>query len=144
MLFSAALQLSHNWTLPVGSLVVPVKQLLSEPELILDQWLHLDGASPESQILLRAELKVLQLTFFFSPPVLPSDSFCTYLSILHSLIPPFFYSCSLFRQYFNPLLSNIVIIISVTTAAKHRFRKKTNDDIATTADADSQQMSSRC
>lgn len=62
-------QLSHSWTLPVGSLVVPVKQLLSEPDLILDQWLHLDGASPESQILLRAELKVLQLT---SPPPFPS------------------------------------------------------------------------
>ncbi|CAG06731.1 unnamed protein product, partial [Tetraodon nigroviridis] len=52
-------KLSHNWALPVGSLVVPVKQLLSEPELILDQWLNLDGASPESQILLRAELKGL-------------------------------------------------------------------------------------
>ncbi|XP_011612041.2 extended synaptotagmin-1 [Takifugu rubripes] len=52
-------KLSHSWALPIGSLVVPVKQLLSEPELILDQWLNLDGASPESQILLRAELKML-------------------------------------------------------------------------------------
>lgn len=59
------LQLSHSWALPIGSLVVPVKQLLSEPELILDQWLHLDGASPESQILLRAELKVLLLIFLY-------------------------------------------------------------------------------
>lgn len=59
------LQLSHSWALPIGSLVVPVKQLLSEPELILDQWLHLDGASPESQILLRAELKVPLLIFLF-------------------------------------------------------------------------------
>uniref|UniRef100_A0A7N8X1J7 Extended synaptotagmin-like protein 1b n=1 Tax=Mastacembelus armatus TaxID=205130 RepID=A0A7N8X1J7_9TELE len=33
-------------------------ELLSEPELVLDQWFHLDGASPESQVLLRAELKV--------------------------------------------------------------------------------------
>lgn len=62
-LFTAVLQLSHSWALPIGSLVVPVKQLLSEPELILDQWLNLDGASPESQVLLRAELKVLQLMF---------------------------------------------------------------------------------
>ena len=52
------LQLSHSWTLPIGSLVVPIRELLSEPELVLDQWFHLDGASPESQVLLRAELKV--------------------------------------------------------------------------------------
>lgn len=64
-LFTAVLQLSHNWALPIGSLVVPVKQLLFEPELILDQWLNLDGASPESQLLLRAELKVLPLMFEF-------------------------------------------------------------------------------
>ncbi|XP_019132279.2 extended synaptotagmin-1 [Larimichthys crocea] len=52
-------KLSHSWTLPLGSLVVPIKELLSEPELVLDQWFHLDGASPESQVLLRAELKML-------------------------------------------------------------------------------------
>ncbi|XP_061904308.1 extended synaptotagmin-1 [Entelurus aequoreus] len=52
-------KLSHSWTLPMGSLVVPIRELLSEPELVLDQWFHLDGASPESQILLRAELKML-------------------------------------------------------------------------------------
>uniref|UniRef100_A0A8C8J099 Extended synaptotagmin-like protein 1b n=1 Tax=Oncorhynchus tshawytscha TaxID=74940 RepID=A0A8C8J099_ONCTS len=50
-------KLSHSWTLPIGSLVVPVRELLSEPDLVLDQWLSLDGASPDSQILLRAELK---------------------------------------------------------------------------------------
>ncbi|XP_026162943.1 extended synaptotagmin-1-like [Mastacembelus armatus] len=50
---------SHCWTLPIGSLVVPIRELLSEPELVLDQWFHLDGASPESQVLLRAELKML-------------------------------------------------------------------------------------
>uniref|UniRef100_A0A7N8Y0H1 Extended synaptotagmin-like protein 1b n=1 Tax=Mastacembelus armatus TaxID=205130 RepID=A0A7N8Y0H1_9TELE len=50
---------SHCWTLPIGSLVVPIRELLSEPELVLDQWFHLDGASPESQVLLRAELKGL-------------------------------------------------------------------------------------
>lgn len=53
------LKLSHSWTLPIGSLVVPIRELLSEPELVLDQWFHLDGASPESQVLLRAELKML-------------------------------------------------------------------------------------
>ncbi|XP_026202787.1 extended synaptotagmin-1 [Anabas testudineus] len=53
------IKLSHSWTLPIGSLVVPIRELLSEPELVLDQWFHLDGASPESQVLIRAELKML-------------------------------------------------------------------------------------
>ncbi|XP_044204052.1 extended synaptotagmin-1 isoform X2 [Thunnus albacares] len=52
-------KVSHSWTLPIGSLVIPIRELLSEPELVLDQWFHLDGASPESQVLLRAELKIL-------------------------------------------------------------------------------------
>ncbi|KAM7006429.1 extended synaptotagmin-1 [Tautogolabrus adspersus] len=52
-------KLSHSWTLPIGSLVFPIRELLSEPELVLDQWFHLDGATPESQVLLRAELKML-------------------------------------------------------------------------------------
>ncbi|XP_036956344.1 extended synaptotagmin-1 isoform X2 [Acanthopagrus latus] len=52
-------KLSHTWTLPIGSLVVPIRELLSEQELVLDQWFHLDGASPESQVLLRAQLKTL-------------------------------------------------------------------------------------
>ncbi|KAM4613572.1 extended synaptotagmin-1 [Polymixia lowei] len=52
-------KLSHSWALPIGSLVVPVRELLSESQLVLDQWLHLDGASPESQVLVRAELKML-------------------------------------------------------------------------------------
>lgn len=54
-----AVRLSHSWTLPIGSLVIPLRELLSEPQLALDQWFHLDGASPESQVLLRAELKML-------------------------------------------------------------------------------------
>uniref|UniRef100_A0A8C4HST7 Extended synaptotagmin-like protein 1b n=1 Tax=Dicentrarchus labrax TaxID=13489 RepID=A0A8C4HST7_DICLA len=54
--------LSSGWDQPMGSLVVPVKELLAEPQLVLDQWFHLDGASPESQILLRAELKVRNQT----------------------------------------------------------------------------------
>ncbi|KAM6927192.1 uncharacterized protein FYW49_003387 [Xenentodon cancila] len=52
-------KLSHTWTLPIGSLVIPIRELLSEPDLFLDQWFHLDGASPESQVLLRTELKML-------------------------------------------------------------------------------------
>lgn len=60
---SFALQLSSGWDQPMGSLVVPMKNLLAEPQLVLDQWFHLDGASPESHILLRAELKVPD-TFF--------------------------------------------------------------------------------
>lgn len=42
----------------MGALVVPVRELLSKPQLVLDQWMPLDGALPESEILLRAELKV--------------------------------------------------------------------------------------
>lgn len=38
--------------------MLPVKDLLNEPGLVLDRWLPLDGALPESEILLRAELKV--------------------------------------------------------------------------------------
>lgn len=63
------MQLSSGWDQPMGSLVVPVREMLAEPQLILDQWFHLDGASPESQILLRAELKVLNTPtgmFFYS------------------------------------------------------------------------------
>ncbi|XP_029286508.1 LOW QUALITY PROTEIN: extended synaptotagmin-1 [Cottoperca gobio] len=52
-------KLSSGWDQPMGSLVVPVTELLAEPQLVLDQWFHLDGAAPESQILLRAELKIL-------------------------------------------------------------------------------------
>uniref|UniRef100_A0A8C7WT82 Extended synaptotagmin-like protein 1b n=1 Tax=Oryzias sinensis TaxID=183150 RepID=A0A8C7WT82_9TELE len=58
------LKLSHSWTLPIGSLVVPMRELLSETDLVLDRWFHLDGASPESQIQLRIELKVME-TFCF-------------------------------------------------------------------------------
>uniref|UniRef100_A0A673GR42 Zinc finger CCCH domain-containing protein 10-like n=1 Tax=Sinocyclocheilus rhinocerous TaxID=307959 RepID=A0A673GR42_9TELE len=50
--------LSHNWDFSLGSVVIPIKELLSEADLMLDQWLDLDGASPQSQILLRAQLKV--------------------------------------------------------------------------------------
>uniref|UniRef100_A0A8C1ZVF6 Extended synaptotagmin-like protein 1b n=1 Tax=Cyprinus carpio TaxID=7962 RepID=A0A8C1ZVF6_CYPCA len=52
------LVLTHNWDFSLGFVVIPVRELLSEPDLMLDQWLDLDGASPQSQILLRAQLKV--------------------------------------------------------------------------------------
>ena len=55
---SLSLQLTHTGDQPTGSLVLPIRELLSEPGLVLDRWLSLDGVPPESQILLRAELKV--------------------------------------------------------------------------------------
>ncbi|XP_068598098.1 extended synaptotagmin-1-like [Brachionichthys hirsutus] len=54
------IKLSSGWDQPMGSLVVLVKELLAEPKLVLDQWFNLDGASPDSQMLLRAELKILE------------------------------------------------------------------------------------
>uniref|UniRef100_A0A8C1Q430 Extended synaptotagmin-like protein 1a n=1 Tax=Cyprinus carpio TaxID=7962 RepID=A0A8C1Q430_CYPCA len=51
-------KLSHSWGQALGSLVLPVRELLGEKDLVLDRWFSLDGAMPESQILLRAELKV--------------------------------------------------------------------------------------
>uniref|UniRef100_A0A672S540 Extended synaptotagmin-1-like n=1 Tax=Sinocyclocheilus grahami TaxID=75366 RepID=A0A672S540_SINGR len=51
-------KLSHSWGQALGSLVLPARELLDEKDLVLDRWLSLDGAMPESQILLRAELKV--------------------------------------------------------------------------------------
>uniref|UniRef100_A0A8C1Z855 Extended synaptotagmin-like protein 1a n=1 Tax=Cyprinus carpio TaxID=7962 RepID=A0A8C1Z855_CYPCA len=42
----------------LGSLVLPVRELLDQKDLVLDRWFSLDEAMPESQILLRAELKV--------------------------------------------------------------------------------------
>uniref|UniRef100_A0A672MQK3 Extended synaptotagmin-1-like n=1 Tax=Sinocyclocheilus grahami TaxID=75366 RepID=A0A672MQK3_SINGR len=54
-------QISSAWDQPMGSLVLPIRELLSKPDLLMDQWLDLDGASPKSQILLGAQLKVRQL-----------------------------------------------------------------------------------
>lgn len=52
-------KLSHSWGQALGSLVLPLRELLNEKDLVLDRWFSLDGAMPESQILLRAELKLL-------------------------------------------------------------------------------------
>uniref|UniRef100_A0A3B4A7X6 Uncharacterized protein n=1 Tax=Periophthalmus magnuspinnatus TaxID=409849 RepID=A0A3B4A7X6_9GOBI len=68
-------KLSHSWTLPIGSLVIPLRELLSEPELVLDQWFHLDGGLPDSQVLLRAELKVPVVTL--PPHTSPDISFAS-------------------------------------------------------------------
>uniref|UniRef100_A0A3B3WIR7 Extended synaptotagmin-like protein 1a n=1 Tax=Poecilia mexicana TaxID=48701 RepID=A0A3B3WIR7_9TELE len=46
-------KLSHSWGQTLGSLTVLLREVLSEPGLVLDQWFNLDGALPESQILLR-------------------------------------------------------------------------------------------
>ncbi|XP_024149227.1 extended synaptotagmin-1 [Oryzias melastigma] len=64
-------KLSHSWGQALGSLTLPLKEVLSEPGLVLDRWLSLDGALPESQILLRITLKVLdtQLAVCRSGPV---------------------------------------------------------------------------
>uniref|UniRef100_A0A7N8XUP5 Extended synaptotagmin-like protein 1a n=1 Tax=Mastacembelus armatus TaxID=205130 RepID=A0A7N8XUP5_9TELE len=53
------IQLSHSWGQALGSLTLPLREVLAETGLVLDRWLSLDGALPESQILLRATLKVL-------------------------------------------------------------------------------------
>ncbi|KAJ8346813.1 hypothetical protein SKAU_G00282140 [Synaphobranchus kaupii] len=53
------MKISHSWGAALGSLVLPVRELLSEPGLVLDRWLGLDGALPESEILLRVVLKIL-------------------------------------------------------------------------------------
>ncbi|MEQ2165522.1 hypothetical protein GOODEAATRI_017690, partial [Goodea atripinnis] len=50
-------KLSHSWGQTLGSLTVLLREVLSEPGLMLDKWFSLDGALPESQILLRVTLK---------------------------------------------------------------------------------------
>lgn len=40
-------------------MTLPLREVLVEPGLVLDRWLNLDGALPESQILLRVTLKVM-------------------------------------------------------------------------------------
>uniref|UniRef100_A0AAX7SI09 Extended synaptotagmin-like protein 1a n=1 Tax=Astatotilapia calliptera TaxID=8154 RepID=A0AAX7SI09_ASTCA len=50
----------------LGSLTLPLKEVLAETDLVLDRWLNLDGALPESQILLMVILKVLQTGCLFS------------------------------------------------------------------------------
>ncbi|XP_051281244.1 extended synaptotagmin-1 [Dicentrarchus labrax] len=53
------MKLSHSWGQALGSLTLPLREVLFEPGLVLDRWVNLDGALPESQILLRVMLKIL-------------------------------------------------------------------------------------
>ncbi|KAM3617703.1 uncharacterized protein V6R79_009942 [Siganus canaliculatus] len=52
-------KLSHSWGQALGSLTLPLREVLLEQSLVLDRWFNLDGALPESQILLRVVLKIL-------------------------------------------------------------------------------------
>ncbi|KAM4610096.1 extended synaptotagmin-1 isoform 2-T2 [Polymixia lowei] len=52
-------KLSHSWGQALGSVVVPLREVLGQQGLVLDRWLSLEGALPESQILLRVTLKIL-------------------------------------------------------------------------------------
>ncbi|XP_059920715.1 extended synaptotagmin-1 [Gadus macrocephalus] len=52
-------KLSHSWGMALGSVAIALKDVLAQPDLVLDRWLTLEGALPESQILLRATLKLL-------------------------------------------------------------------------------------
>lgn len=76
----------------MGSLVVTVKELLTGPQLVLDQWFDLDGALPESQILLRAELKVRLQThtcFMINSSLLPMSLRVCLLPLLkHRFLNP--------------------------------------------------------
>uniref|UniRef100_A0A8C5BRU7 Extended synaptotagmin-like protein 1a n=1 Tax=Gadus morhua TaxID=8049 RepID=A0A8C5BRU7_GADMO len=47
-----------SWGMALGSVAIALKDVLAQPDLVLDRWLTLEGALPESQILLRATLKV--------------------------------------------------------------------------------------
>uniref|UniRef100_A0A3Q2WF69 Extended synaptotagmin-like protein 1a n=1 Tax=Haplochromis burtoni TaxID=8153 RepID=A0A3Q2WF69_HAPBU len=49
---SEILTVKHSWGQALGSLTLPLKEVLAETDLVLDRWLNLDGALPESQILL--------------------------------------------------------------------------------------------
>ncbi|XP_036386783.1 extended synaptotagmin-1 isoform X4 [Megalops cyprinoides] len=66
-------KLTHTGDQAVGSLVLPVRELLSEPGLVLDCWLNLDGVPPESQLLLRAELKILDTKKTLQPRAVPTQ-----------------------------------------------------------------------
>ncbi|XP_049608875.1 extended synaptotagmin-1 [Syngnathus scovelli] len=52
-------KLSHSWGQALGSTTLALREVMAEPNLVLDRWVALDGALPESQILLRATLKIL-------------------------------------------------------------------------------------
>ncbi|XP_068193275.1 extended synaptotagmin-1 [Antennarius striatus] len=53
------LKLSNNWGQALGSLTLPLREVLNVQGLVLDHWFNLEGALPESQILLKVMLKLL-------------------------------------------------------------------------------------
>uniref|UniRef100_A0A8D0AUI0 Extended synaptotagmin 1 n=1 Tax=Sander lucioperca TaxID=283035 RepID=A0A8D0AUI0_SANLU len=55
-----------HWGQALGSITLPLREVLFEPGLVLDRWLNLDGALPESQILLRATIKVLTIYLLYT------------------------------------------------------------------------------
>lgn len=55
-------QLSHSWGQSLGTLNLPLREVLMEPGLVLDRWFSLEGALPESQLLMRVTLKVRLIT----------------------------------------------------------------------------------
>ncbi|KAG5282539.1 hypothetical protein AALO_G00057150 [Alosa alosa] len=52
-------KLSHSWGQALGPCCCPEREVLAEPTWCWTSWLPLDGALPESEILLRAEVKLL-------------------------------------------------------------------------------------
>lgn len=66
------LQLSHSWGQALGSLTLPLREVLMEPGLVLDRWFSLEGALPESQVLMRVTLKVRLITSHTCLNSLPS------------------------------------------------------------------------
>lgn len=54
-----SVKLSHSWGQALGSISLSLKEVLGMPGTVLDRWLSLEGVLPESQILLRASLKIL-------------------------------------------------------------------------------------
>ncbi|KAJ3587121.1 hypothetical protein NHX12_013511 [Muraenolepis orangiensis] len=66
-------RLSHSWGMALGSVAIPLREVLVQPDLVLDRWIHLEGALPESQILLRATLKLLDTQLAVSPDDVTGD-----------------------------------------------------------------------
>uniref|UniRef100_A0A673BUH2 Extended synaptotagmin-like protein 1a n=1 Tax=Sphaeramia orbicularis TaxID=375764 RepID=A0A673BUH2_9TELE len=78
-------KLSHSWGQALGSVTLPLREVLADPGLVLDHWFSLDGALPESQILLRVTLKVLTtLCAYFLFLLLDFNTTITFLPFVFS------------------------------------------------------------
>uniref|UniRef100_A0A8C2XBD1 Extended synaptotagmin 1 n=1 Tax=Cyclopterus lumpus TaxID=8103 RepID=A0A8C2XBD1_CYCLU len=111
--------LSHSWGQALGSFTLPLREVLFEPGLVLDRWLNLDAALPESQILLRATLKVLT--------IYPSYSLYTTIIIrlfitIHSCRSLFDTSCS--KDGADPYVSFILLPDKKATTKRRTATKK--------------------